>query len=427
MPATSGLSVDPYDAQTQQCPMPAYHALREACPVYHSRAADLYLITRYDLIDEVLRDPETFSNRMAREEPPSSQVAERLAAVRAHGWEHVPTLATEDPPAHTQFRSVVMPFFSPARMRAYEARAREICADLVGGLADTDVDFVTAFAEPLPIQVTAEVMGLDVDLLPQFKRWTKDATAAVGHHVDDERRLAAECGIVEMQQHLHARIEQARRAPGDDFFSALVEGRVAGADGEPRPLTLEEMLSLARQVFVGGIETTTKLLAEGVRLLAEQPAEYARLRADPAMIPRAVEEMLRLSSPAQGIFRVATRDTVLGGCPLPAGARLVVMYAAANRDPAVFPGPDRYDPQRSNVRRHLAFGKGTHFCPGAPVTRIESVVALEALTARFPRLDLVAGANDFSYEPSFVLRGLTSLWVRFATDGAEDPTDRRKP
>lgn len=410
------LLIDPYDSSIQQCPMPAYASLRASCPVYYSSSADLYLVTRYDLIDEILRDPATFSNRVPREEAPRDSIAERLAAVQASGWLHVPTMATEDPPRHTEFRAIVTPFFSPARIRAYEDRAREICASLIDDLADKDVDFVDAFAEPLPIRVTAEVMDLDLDMLPQFKKWTKDATAAVGHHVPDQLRIEAERGIVEMQQYFTQRLERAHRAPGEDFFSALTNAQVTSDEGQsPRPLTHEEMLSLSRQLFVGGIETTTKLLAEGVRILADQPEDYARLRNDPTAIARCVEEMLRLSSPAQGIFRLVTRDTDLGGYPLPAGSRLVVMYAAANRDPDVFPDPDGYDPQRPNVRRHLAFGKGTHFCLGAPVTRMEAMVALEAIASRFPRLSLVPGANDFEYEPSFILRGLKSLWVRFST------------
>jgi cytochrome P450 len=416
--------IDPYDMTVQQCPAPVYAALRGTCPVYFSAPANLFLITRYDLIEQVLRDPVTFSNRSPRDEAPSTAIAEQIRDIRASGWEHVPTLATEDAPAHTVFRSIVTPFFSPARIKSLEANARRACADLVVTLADRDADFVTEFAEPLPTLITAAVMNLDTADLPRFRAWTKDATAAVGNYVPDQRRIEAERGIVEMQHYFAERLARARIAPGDDFFSALIRAEFPGDDGRPRPLTQHEMLSLSRQLFVGGIETTTKLLAEGVRLLAEQPGQYARLRDNPSEIPTHVEEMLRLSSPAQGIFRVATTDTELGGSTIPAGSRLVIMYAAANRDPEVFPNPDDYDPERTRLRRHLAFGKGNHFCLGAPLTRMEATVAFETLTARFRQLRLVPGRNEFTYQPSFILRGLQSLWVHFSTGG--EPTDREQ-
>ncbi len=406
--------IDPYDPALQQCPVPAYHALRSSAPVYYSEPAGVYIVTRYDLVEEVLRDPQTFSNNCPREDPPSRAVEQEIAEIRAEGWPHVPTLATQDPPLHTQYRAVVTPFFSPASIRAYEARAREVCDRLLDGLGDRAVNFVAELAEPLPIQVTAELMGLDTGMTETYRRWTKHATVAVGNHVEEQRRLAAERGLVEMQRYFHDRIEQARNAPGSDFFSALVKARITEGDGE-RPLSQEEMISLSRQLFVGGIETTTKLLAEAVRVLAEKPARYQGLVADPAGIPKFVEEVLRLSSPAQGIPRRATTDTHLGGVPIPAGSTVIIMYAAANRDPEMFASPDELDAGRPNVRRHLAFGKGTHFCLGAPISRMEARVVLEGLISRFPRLELVAGANDFAYEPSFILRGLTSLWVRFSS------------
>ncbi|RBM21828.1 hypothetical protein DI005_08585 [Prauserella sp. PE36] len=419
--------VDPYDPTLQQCPVPTYHALRSSAPVYYSKPAGVYIVTRYDLVEAVLRDTQTFSNNCPREDPPSQAMEQEIAGIRAEGWPHVPTLATQDPPLHSQYRAVVTPFFSPARIRAYEARAKEVCDRLLDRLADRAVDFVTELAEPLPIQVTAELMSLDTSMTDTYRRWTKDATVAVGNHVEEQRRLEAERGLVEMQRYFHDRIEQARRAPGSDFFSALVEARITEGDRE-RPLSNEEMISLSRQLFVGGIETTTKLLAEAVRVLAEEPARYQELATDPEGIPRFVEEVLRLASPAQGIPRKVTTDTRLGDVPIPAGSTVIIMYAAANRDPEFFEGPDDFDSGRPNVRRHLAFGKGTHFCLGAPISRMEARVVLDGLIQRFQRLELVAGANDFAYEPSFILRGLTSLWVRLLsrTDESTEVPDHAR-
>ena len=415
-PRAGEAHVDLFDRDFLQCPFPVFRSLRDDDPVHYIDSANLYLVTRYDLVEEILRNPTTYSNRTPKEEPPADSIRARIAEIQAEGWAHVPTIATEDPPAQTQFRAIVTPFFSPARMRRYEARAREVCTELSRSLTGSPADFVGTFAEPLPVRITAEVMDLDTGMLETFRGWAADASAAVGARVEDDRRLAAERGIVQMQHYFARRLEQARATPGEDYFSTLAHAQFTDPDGATRLLTDAEILSLSRQVFVGGIETTAKMLTEGMRLLAERPEAYARLRAEPRLIPRAVEEMLRLSSPAEGIFRATTCDAELGGYPIPAGSRLLIAYAAANRDPAVFTDCDDYKPDRPELRRHLAFGKGTHFCIGAPLTRIEATVALETLTSQFDTLSLVPGANDYEYEPSFILRGLTSLWVTFSNE-----------
>ena len=173
------------------------------------------------------------------------------------------------------------------------------------------------------------------------------------------------------------------------------------------------MLSILQQLLVAGNETTTKALTEGVMLLASNPEEWAALKADPAGRAAAVtEEVLRLSTPTQGMFRVVTRDTEVEGVPVPKGARLIVMYSAANRDPSVFDDPDGFCPARGNLKEHLAFGKGIHFCIGAPLSRLEMQVAFERLGTRLDELRLTEN-NPLQYHPSFVLRGLTSLEIEF--------------
>jgi cytochrome P450 len=175
---------------------------------------------------------------------------------------------------------------------------------------------------------------------------------------------------------------------------------------------MAEMLSILQQLLVAGNETTTKAITEGVRLLAEHPAELEALRADPVgRAPALVEEVLRLSTPTQGMFRVVTKDTEIDGVKVPKGARLVVVFAAANRDPAVWgDDPDRFDPSRENLKEHLAFGKGIHFCIGAPLSRLEMQVFFEELGRRVRGVELVEG-TPLEYFPSFVLRGLTRLDV----------------
>jgi cytochrome P450 len=192
-----------------------------------------------------------------------------------------------------------------------------------------------------------------------------------------------------------------------------VQAEIDTDEGGRRPLDMAEMLSIVQQLLVAGNETTTKSLTEGVMLLAQHPEVWAKLRADPAgYAPLVTEEVLRLSTPTQGMFRVVTRDTEIDGVPVPKGSRVILVYSGANRDPKVWgEDPDRFDPDRPNLKDHLAFGKGIHFCLGAPLSRLELNVAFEALARRIERFELDEG-NDLRYHPSFVLRGLVRLDVR---------------
>jgi cytochrome P450 len=253
--------------------------------------------------------------------------------------------------------------------------------------------------------------------MADFKRWSDDSIANIGAIITDDRRVEAFEGIVEFQHYFAEQLEQRRAAPRGDLMSELVQAQIDDeqAPGGHRELTMAEMLSILQQLLVAGNETTTKSITEGVKLLAEHPAVWAKLQADPAgYAPLVTEEVLRLSSPTQGMFRVVTADTELAGVPIPKGARLVVVFAAANRDPQVWgDDPDRFDPDRPNHKEHLAFGKGIHFCLGAPLSRIELQAAFEGLARRLERIELAEG-NDFRYHPSFMLRGLVRLDVRVA-------------
>jgi cytochrome P450 len=190
----------------------------------------------------------------------------------------------------------------------------------------------------------------------------------------------------------------------------LVASELPLPDGTSRPMTMEELMGILQQLIGAGNETSTKLFSEVVRLLAEHPDEWQRLRDDPGRAAVVVEEALRLACPTQMMYRMATRDVDVEGVTVPAGSRVMLCYNAASRDPAVFPDPDRFDPDRPNVRDHLAFGGGVHFCIGAPLARLEAVIGLERLAARSSEIVLAPG-NTFEYEPSYILRGLSRLLV----------------
>jgi len=252
--------------------------------------------------------------------------------------------------------------------------------------------------------------------MDDFKRWSDDSVASVGTNLSLDERLCAERGVNELQHYFAEQIEQRRAQPRDDLLTQLLDARIEDDDvTDTRPLDLPEMLSIIQQLLVAGNETTTKLLAEMMRLLAEHPHEWEALRQHPARAEAIVEEALRLAAPVQGMWRVVTTDTNLGGIALPRGTRVVVVYSSANRDEQLYPEPDSFLPDRGRVRDHLAFGRGVHLCLGAGLARLEARIALELLAQRLRTFSL-ADTNTFEYTASFLLRGLTRLDLQIEMD-----------
>lgn len=418
---------NPFSEAVQQCPHLYYRAMQDQAPVFHVPGTDLYLVTRHEMITPILRDPQLFSSRFGSAgEPARGEAAERIRAILATGWPQVPTMLTIDPPDHTRFRSTVAPFFTPKRLGELRAPIEAIVDRLLDSLPDDEFDLVPAFAVPLPVEVIAHILNVPTDRMADFKRWSDDSVANIGTAITDDERVRAYEGIVEFQHYFAAQLERRRSEPCGDLMTELVQARIPvdGDGAETRPLEMAEMLSIVQQLLVAGNETTTKALTEGTMLLAQHPEVWAKLRADPAgYAPLVTEEVLRIATPTQGMFRLVTRDTELAGVPIPKGARLVVVYAGANRDPRVWGDePDVFDPDRPNLKEHLAFGKGVHFCLGAPLSRLEMQIAFERIARRVERIDLVAD-QAFRYFPSFVLRGLTGLQVRMNRSPQEESSD----
>ncbi len=407
---------NPFGEAVQQCPHLYYEKIREETPAFKVEGTDIFLVTRHESIVPILRDTTTFSNNFGSPGGmPVGSAADRLAEVMATGWPQVPTMLTIDPPWHDRYRSTVAQYFVPKRLAELRGPVEQIVTELIDDMPDNTFDVVPGFAVPLPIRAIALVLNVPTDRLNDFKRWSDDSIVSIGNIVSDDRKVEAAKGIVEFQHYFADQLEQRRREHRGDLLSELTEATVTDDDGSTRRLDMSEMLSLVQQLLVAGNETTTKSITEGIRLLAEHPQVWEKLRADPVgYAPAVTEEVLRLSTPTQGMFRVVTADTEIDGVPIPKGSQLVVMFSAANRDPKVWGDlPDEFDPDRSNMKDHLAFGKGTHFCLGAPLSRLELQVAFQTLATRLTSIELDAG-NDFRYHPSFVLRGLVRLDVRVA-------------
>jgi cytochrome P450 len=392
-------------------PFAFYAALRETAPVHFAEEIGAWLVSRHADVLEVVSDPARFSSAIG---PIAVMPAPAALAILARGIKPVSTLLTADPPAHTRYRALVSRAFAPRRVARMEASVRAVAESLVAGFrAAGAVELVAEFAVPFPLTVIADQLGVPRADLPRFKRWSDDFVALLGGMVSTERFVECARGIVEFQDYFRARIEERRAEPRDDMLTDLVQARLPGE----QPLDLPEMISILQQFLVAGNETSTNMIAAAIRYLLASPEQLALVRADPALVPAAVEEALRLETPTQTLFRAATRDTELCGVPLPKGARLAVLYGSANRDPTIFPEPDRFDVRRPNLRDHLAFGHGTHFCLGAGLARKEGAIALELLLGELPGLRFAPGRNDFAHHPSLILRGLRELHLRFDPPG----------
>lgn len=415
---------DPFDAAALQCPHAAYAQMRDEAPVLFLERLGMWMVTRHDLVCQVLRDTATFSSRFGGPATPiaagsGSGALDPVSAVIAEGYPRVSTMLTEDPPEHTRFRSLVTKAFTPRAVNALEPFVRQIVNDLIDQWgSDTDIEFVSRFAVPLPVKAIATMLGVPEDRYPDVKRWSDAFIAGIGTLQTTEQRVESERTVNDFQHFFAGELERRRTEPTDDLLTHLLQATIDEPGVDPRPLDVPEILSILSQLMTAGNETTTKLLSEAMRLLGEQPHEWQALRADPARADRVVEEALRLSSPTQGMFRRVRRDTELGGVALPKGSMIIAVFAAANRDTAVF-GHDAEDfvPDRTNAREHIAFGKGIHFCLGAALSRLEARVALEELARRVGAFTL-SERNDFAYFPSILLRGLTSLHIELAESSA---------
>ena len=402
----------PMDPQYQQDPFPHYAALRDQAPIFR-HANGIIFVSRMAEVQAVLQDPRTYSSRWGNTAgvAPIPGAEKELAEITKDDYPPANTMLTADPPAQTRYRKTVGRAFSTRRIKALEQWIREATVELIEAWPERGrVDFMREFSIPLPVRVIGRALGLPADRADDIKRWSDASVASIGVHVSKEEGLAAARDIVALHRYLASEIEDRQREPRADFLSELVDANFEDQDGTVRKLDIPEMISIVQQLIVAGNEATTKGINEILKLLIENPDEWKRIQEDPSRVPAMVEEGMRLASPNQGLFRIATSDTELAGVPVPKGSMLWVMFGSANRDEGVFPDPDRFDPGRTNLNEHVAFGRGAHFCIGAPLARLENKVLFEELAQRVESLSFAPGTT-LEYEPSFILRGLRELEI----------------
>ena len=324
-----------------------------------------------------------------------------------------------DPPVHTRLRRLVNAAFKPAVVQALRERVAAITAELLADLPtddDATFDLMPALAQPLPVRVICDVLGLPAEDFAQTKQWADALALIVEPVIRRADRVAADRAATEMVDYLRAHIAR-HRASGerDDLLGTLVAAHDAG-DGA---LSEDELLGNLILLFVAGHETTTNLLGNGLLTLLRHPRALARLRADPALMPGAVDEMLRFESSVNMVARHVVEPQVIGDTVVPSGDIIFFMTGAANRDPAVFADPDRFDITRS-PNPHLAFGAGIHFCVGAPLARLEAEVAFEQLLRHRPELALARPDDAAAWRKLINLRGLEALPLRNSGGAPDD-------
>jgi cytochrome P450 len=404
-------------------PYPYFDALRAQCPVAREDHHGVYMVTGYDEALEVLNDAERFSSCTSVTGPfpgfPVPLEGDDISALIAEHRDELPfsdQLPTFDPPVHTAHRGLLMRLITPKRLKENED-AMWMLADrmLDSYLAAGRGDFIRDFAGPFTLYVIADLLGVpEADQEEFLHTLQRDPhrEATVG---STEGGSMSHNPIEFLYEKFSGYIEDRRCEPRGDVLASMATA--AFPDGsEP---TVMDVVRVAVNLFSAGQETTVRLLSSALKLLAEQPELQQFLRTDRSRIANFIEEVLRTESPVKGDFRLSRVPVTVGGVELPAGTTLMVVNGGANRDPRRFEDPSAFDPERSNARTHIAFGRGIHTCPGAPLARAEARVALERLLDRTTDIRIdeqvhgPAGARTFRYVPTFVLRGLTELHLEF--------------
>jgi cytochrome P450 len=400
---TAALMVDPAYALD---PFPHYETLRAKGPLYDNGFA--ITTVSHAVTTAVLRSPDFgviggYSGNVPR----WLLLAQAIGGRGPLGPVEPPSMLAVDQPDHTRYRKLVSRAFTARAVAALRSRTEEIADELLTGLERRrDVDLMTEYASLLPATVIAEMLGAPVAMSRRFLAWGAEAARSLDAGLSLSEFRRSERGLRALQRWMEGHLAHLRAHPGDDILSTLVHAQ--SAEGK---LTQDELTATAMLLLAAGFETTVNLIGNGTALLIAHPEQHDRLRAEPALWPNAVDEVLRLDSPVQRTGRVAQRDTVLAGVRVPVGKPVMTLLGGANRDPEVFDEPGRFDVGRPNAGEHLAFSSGIHYCLGAGLARMEGTVGLQALFGRFPDIALAGTPHR---RATRVLRGYESVPVRLS-------------
>jgi cytochrome P450 len=390
------------DPEVLANPYPLFHRLRTEDPVHWDPFLHAWVVTRYADVITVLHHfsadrtptPEHLKKIGLQDLAPIAQVM-------------VKQMLFLDPPTHTRIRKLASYAFTPGRVAVLRGHIRDIVKNLIDAIVDKGgADVIADIAEPLPYTVTAEMLGVPVTDAPQLKVWSQDFAEMLGNFQHNpERAPRVRRSLEEMTKYFQSAIREIRRHPREGLIHSFLTAELEGDR-----YTEEEVIANTIVTMVGGQETTTNLIGNGVLTLLRNPGELARLKAEFSLIPSAVEEMLRYEPPSQHTARLAPCDSELGGNKILKRQAVIAVMAAGNRDPERFPEPDLFDITRKD-NRHLSFGWAAHFCFGAALARIEGQVTFEEMLRRLDSWSL--NENCLTWRENLGLRGLKALHITF--------------
>ena len=398
-------SFDPLDLTN---PYPELAQARNEEPIFYNADINYWIITRYEDVKAVFRDHNTFTaaNTITPVEPFSAEVQQMLDD---GDYTPVPVLSNNVPPDHTRVRKLVNKLFLPRRMRHFAPAIRELAQNRLQALLDADteqVDIVAALTYDFPAHVLFHVLGVPDEDVPQVKEWSDNRVELYYGRPTPQDQIERTKGLVPFWHYVVNLVKQKIETPTDDLTCDLIRMR----NGDDSILTVNEIASCMITLLVAGHETTTAQVTNGLLHWLTDRQQWELLCEKPDLIPNAVEEMMRYDPSVCTWRRYVDVDTAIGGVEIPAGSNLLLMLNSANRDPALFPEPDKIDVTRTNLKEHLALGYGIHYCVGAPLARLEMAILFEEMTRLIPSLHLVPN-QEINYTRNISFRGPLELQV----------------
>lgn len=399
------------DPRIQKCPFAAYQAVREAGPVFVDPATGWFFVTDYNLVRSLTADTTNLSNftgiLMCKQK---SQAQDELDAIYSQeGFMPMPLLVVGDPPEHRFHRSFVEKAFTAARVKKLEGYLEQVVEEIIEKCIDSsEIEFKSAVAGIVPQIVISDLLGMPRADLPKLKRWTDAVIANQDQSNSEERQLELAHIICELHRYAVSKVEEFRTNPAECLLSDFANTKVDG-----RELTAREIAALCEQVMAGGNDSSANAIANAMIRLIDEPSFQSQLRDSPELIPKFVEEVLRLESPVQGLFREPKHDMEIAGVKIPQGSVVVLKWAAANRDPAQYPNPDAIDLQRPNLLRHMTFGHGAHVCVGNQLARGEIRIVIAKLLRRMKNIRYSRGSDSIIRDPHFFAWGPRELYIAF--------------
>lgn len=386
------------DIEKNYHPFPIYRQMRQEHPIYFDPQRGSWNVFRYDDVEQVLSDYEVFSSHFRRQT--GTNPNQPFAA----------SLITSDPPRHRQLRSLVTQAFTPRAVEQLAPRIQTIADAHLAQVMDAgEMDVVNDLSYPLPVIVIAELLGIPVEDRERFKHWSDVVVGAADFGGNIDYSAFNNQAVMEMSAYFINMIEHRRKEPGEDLISGLLAAQIEG-----ERLSEIELLGFCALLLVAGNETTTNLLVNAMYTFTELPEVWQHLRAEPERLEDAIEEVLRYRSPVQAMFRFTKSEVELQGQVIPENSPIIAWIGSANHDEARFSEPDKFKIDRS-PNKHLAFGKGIHYCLGAPLARLEARISLHSMLKQFSEIERKS-KDGLQRPPSLIVYGLRSLPIRFSRD-----------